>query len=217
MTVERDTSRDARAEKIVIGLTGSIAAGKSTVAAILAERGALVIDADDVYRTLLQPGSKLTRRVAETFGPRVMAGNAIDRAALADIVFSDPAALATLEGIAHPAVEAQITAQLEEAREPVIVIEAVKLVQSGLVDLTDSLWVVTADADVRQRRLRESRGLSAAAAKSRMAASDAVVPAWVRPDVVIDNSGGMEATRTRVQTALCHLLRDGTESEGSRP
>jgi len=200
----------------VIGLTGSIAAGKSTVAALLAEQGALVIDADDVYRSLLQPGSSLSQQVAETFGPRVMAGDAVDRTALAEIVFDDPAALARLEGVTHPAVEARIVDELKGTSAPLIVIEAVKLIPSGLVRLVDSLWVVTAQPTVRERRLVENRGLSEVTAKARMAASDEVVPFSAQPDVVIDNSGHLPATRAAVYEALDRLRTEfgiGTESE----
>jgi dephospho-CoA kinase len=203
--------------RTIIGLTGPIAAGKSTVAAQLAERGALTIDADAVYRTLLQPGSPLSRQVAEAFGPRVVADNAIDRAALGDIVFGDPGALATLERITHPAVEASIVEELEQDSASLVVIEAVKLIQSGLVNLVDSLWVVTARPEVRQYRLVEGRGLTVAAARARMAASDSVVPSYVQPDVEIDTSGDLLATRAAVDKALARLLgRKYSETESER-
>src|SRR3954451_23854704 len=85
--------------RFIIGLTGAIAAGKSTVAGLLSERGAHVIDADRVYRTLLQSDAKLSQLIAKRFGARVVKGNGIDRASLADVVFSDPEALAALEEI----------------------------------------------------------------------------------------------------------------------
>ncbi len=192
--------------RTIIGLTGPIAAGKSTVAAQMAERGALVIDADAVYRALLQPGSLLSRQVAETFGPRVVADDSIDRAALAEIVFADQDSLATLERITHPAVEASIVEELEQNPASLVVIEAIKLIQSGLICLVDSLWVVTARPEIRQRRLIESRGLNASAAKARMAASDSVVPSCVQPDVVIDASGSLHATRAAVDQALDRLI-----------
>jgi dephospho-CoA kinase len=196
------------ARRIVIGLTGSIAAGKSTVAALLAEQGALIIDADVVYRSLLQASSSLSLQVAAAFGPRVIADNAIDRTSLAEIVFKDPEALAKLERIAHPAVEAQIVEDLQRTSARLVVIEAIKLIQSGLVNLVDSLWVVTARPDVRLRRLVECRGLSEGAAKARMAASDTVVPSCVQPDVVIDNSGDLQVARAAVESALGRLQGD---------
>lgn len=187
------------------------------MAALLAERGALVIDADAVYRRLLQPGSLLSQQVAETFGPRVVAGNAIDRAALAEIVFNDPGALATLEGITHPAVEASIVDELGKSSASLVVIEAIKLIQSGLIDLVDALWVVTAQPDIRLIRLVNSRGFDVAEARARMAASDSVVPSWVQPDVVIDNSGDLQATRSAVDQALADLLsREKGDKESER-
>jgi len=217
MSAARRKSNQRPPGKTIIGLTGPIASGKSTVAALLVERGALVIDADAVYRRLLQPGSLLSRQVAETFGPRVVSGNGIDRAVLAEIVFNDAGALATLEGITHPAVEASIVDELFSSSSSLVVIEAIKLVQSGLVDRVDALWVVTARPDIRQRRLEIGRGLTVDAARARMAASDSVVPSCVQPDVVIDNSGDLQATRSAVDEALAVLLsRQKSDTESGR-
>src|SRR5215213_8834537 len=113
----------------VIGLTGPIASGKSTVADLLRRRGAEVIDADQVYRSLLQPRSELWRQVVERFGPAIVRSDGeIDRAALGGVVFADPAALADLDRITHPAVVTEVRRRIARSTAPLIVLEAVKLV-----------------------------------------------------------------------------------------
>jgi dephospho-CoA kinase len=187
----------------VIGITGPIASGKSVVAGMLARRGAEVIEADRVYHALLAPGSELSRRIAERFGPDVVRPHGgIDRTALGEIVFQDPAALADLERLTHPAVVARIRAQVAASAAPLVVIEAVKLVQSGLLDVVDALWIVTADPDVRLRRLMARSGIGEDEAHSRIAAIPNPVPADARPDAVIDNSGDLCRTERAVEAVL---------------
>ena len=177
---------------LVIGLTGPIAAGKSTVAEILRDRGAAIVDADRVYRSLLEPGSEIWQQIVARFGPSVIQPDEqIDRAALAGIVFRDPAALADLEAISHPPVVAEIRRRIAEADDNVVVVEAVKLVESGLEADIDTLWLVTADPEVRLRRLAARSGLSEEAARERLAASMRVAKPAAAADVVIDNSGDM--------------------------
>jgi dephospho-CoA kinase len=187
----------------VIGITGPIASGKSVVAGMLARRGAELIEADRVYHALLAPGSQLTRQIRERFGPEVVLPHGdIDRIALGEIVFQDAAALADLERLTHPAVVARIRAQVATSTAPIVVIEAVKLVQSGLLDDVDALWIVTADPDVRLRRLLARSGLGEDEARSRIAAIPNPVPADARPDAVIDNSGDLCRTERAVEAAL---------------
>ena len=177
---------------LVIGLTGPIAAGKSTVAELLQEHGASSIDADVVYRSLLHPSSELGQSIVARFGPAVVgADQQIDRAALGELVFRDPKALADLERIAHPAVVAEIRRQIAASNANVVVIEAVKLVESGLLADIDSLWLVTADPEVRLRRLASRRGLTEEQARARMAASSRVSEPDAPIDVVIRNAGDM--------------------------
>lgn len=191
-----------RKHPFVIGLTGPIASGKSTVAALLQERGALVIDADEVYRSLLHPGSDLWERVVARFGPEVIAlDRQIDRAALGRIVFRDPAALADLERMTHPHVVAEIRRQIDAANAEVVVIEAVKLVESGLLDDVDSLWLVTADPEVRLRRLAARRGLSEEEARARLGASLHVAEPDAIVDILIENSGDMSLVTRAVTEA----------------
>jgi dephospho-CoA kinase len=186
----------------VVGLTGPIASGKSTVAELLRQRGAEIIDADLVYRGLLAPGSALWQGVVERFGPTIIApdGN-IDRAALAGIVFADREALADLDRITHPGVIAEIRDLIARASSPVVVIEAVKLVQSGLASDVDALWFVTADPETRLRRLISRAGMDEASARVRIAAAPSTVPEGVAVDAIVDNSGDLASTSSAVDDA----------------
>ena len=187
---------------LVIGLTGPIAAGKSTVAEILRDRGAAIIDADRVYQSLLEPGSEIWQQIVARFGAAIIQPDEqIDRAALAGIVFRDPAALADLEAIAHPPVVAEVRRRIADADTNVVVVEAIKLVESGLEVDVDSLWLVTADPDVRLRRLAARSGLSEEVARERLAASMRVAKPTAAVDVVIDNSGDMSHVARAVSAA----------------
>jgi dephospho-CoA kinase len=186
----------------VIGLTGPIASGKSTIAEMLRQRGAEVIDADHVYRRLLYSGSTLWKGVVERFGPTIVAPNGdIDRAALADIVFTDPEALADLDRITHPAVIADIRGRIAQTRSPLVVLEAVKLVQSGLASDIDALWFISADPETRLRRLMARSGMDEASARARIAAAPSSVPEGVEVDAIIDTSGDLASTSSAVDDA----------------
>ncbi len=202
---------------LVIGLTGPIASGKSTVAELLRHRGAAVIDADQVYRSLLNPGSDVWEQVVARFGPAVVGpDNQIDRAALGEIVFRDPAALADLDRITHPPVVAEIRRQIAGSDADVVVVEAVKLIESGLVADVDSLWLVTADPEVRLRRLAARRGLSEADARARLAASSHVAMPDAPVDVVIENSRDMSCVERAVADAwhsVAAALASGERNE----
>lgn len=186
----------------VIGLTGPIASGKSTVAEMLRQRGAEVIDADRVYRALLVSGSDLWRRVVERFGPGIVGPDGeIDRAALAKIVFADRDALADLDRITHPAVVAEIRERIARSNAPIAVIEAVKLVQSGLAGDVDALWFITANPETRLSRLMSRTGLDEATARARIAAAPDTVPEGLEVAATIDNSGDLVSTSSSVDTA----------------
>lgn len=186
----------------VIGLTGPIASGKSTVAEMLRQRGAEVIDADRVYRSLLVPGSGLWERVVERFGPAIVGPDGeIDRTALAGMVFADPEALADLDRITHPAVVAEIGSRITRSSAPVVVVEAVKLVQSGLASDVDALWFVTADPETRLHRLMTRSGMDEAGARARIAAAPDIVPECVEVCATIKNSGDLASTSRAVDAA----------------
>jgi dephospho-CoA kinase len=190
---------------LVIGLTGPIGCGKSTVASWLGELGAVVVDADMIARDVVERGSPALEEVAREFGQGVMrADGTLDRAALGHIVFADPAALARLERIVHPAVRPRILDAIAAAREahaPAIVVEAIKLVEGGLAELCDEVWLVTcAPADQRQRL--ERRGATPADAEQRITAQgDLETRLAPRATRTIDTSGPIGAARARVRAA----------------
>jgi dephospho-CoA kinase len=212
----------------LIGLTGNIACGKSSVLAMLAELGAQVIDADRVTHELQQPGQPVYDAIVAEFGAGILAapGGPIDRRALGAIVFADPAALRRLEQIVHPAVHQRIKDWLEQValnderrtkndeessqahrssliahRYTVAVIDAIKLLESGWKPLCDAIWVVTCTPEQQIERLMTTRGMSEAEARTRLAAQPPQSEKVAQADVVIDNSGALEQTRQQVEAA----------------
>ena len=195
--------------KIVIGLTGNIGTGKSTVMGMLAELGAAGIDADKVAHDVVAPGEPAYTRVLADFGPEIAPnGGAIDRARLGQIVFSSPTALARLEAIVHPAVSQRISQLVAEAKAPLVVIEAIKLLEAGLsVQLCSQVWVVTAPRAEQIQRLIATRGLSEQEAILRIDAQPPQEEKVARADVVIDNSGSLADVRRQVEHAWQTLFR----------
>lgn len=188
--------------RYVIGLTGNIATGKSSVSAILADFGALVIDADKVAHSVLNAGSDEVAAVAARFGNGVLTPEgAVDRAALARVVFADPVALADLEAIVHPVVRRRIRDLLDQSTADVAVIEAIKLLEGPLVEWADAVWVVTAPRAVRIERLVAQRGMSPADAEQRVDAQNPEADKVARADVVLVNDGSLEALRRQVERA----------------
>lgn len=196
----------APGKPLVIALTGPIAAGKSQVAKSLAELGAEVIDSDAVYHDLIAPPSPLLTEIAARFGAEILdRDGALDRAALGKIVFADPAALADLEAITHPAVIAEVRRRIANSTADVVVNEAIKLIESGMAAEADVLWLVDADADVRLQRLMARNSLDEATARARLAASRPALPEGLTFDEVIDNSGSWRETRAAVERAWQRL------------
>jgi len=195
---------------IRIGITGPIGCGKSAVAGMLAEHGAVVIDADHVVREVYEDVA-VREAVVDRFGPDVRTPDgSIDRRALARIVFDDAGALRDLEAIVHPAVRPRILAGIDNAdtsRAPAVVVEAIKLVESGLARLCDEVWLVTCDPPIQRGRLRE-RGVPEDDADRRIAAQrhlrDRVEPVATRR---IDTSGSLQDTRTHVAAAWSEINR----------
>ena len=183
-----------------IGLTGGIGSGKSTVAGLLAARGALVVDADRLAREVVEPGTGGLAAVVDAFGPGVLtADGALDRAALASIVFSDPGARARLDGIVHPLVRARAS-ELVAATPPdaVVVQDVPLLVETGQAGSYDLVLVVEADLDTRVRRL-VGRGLAEDDARARIAAQASDEQRRAVADVVLDNSGSVEDLEAQVE------------------
>jgi dephospho-CoA kinase len=203
---------------LIIGLTGPIGCGKSSVARWLEEAGGVRIDADDLARQLSEPGEPALDAIRERFGPAVAGpGGSLDRAALAGIVFSDAAALRDLERIVHPVVRSRIEALVDDAvgaGSPFVVIEAIKLVESGLARTCDEVWLVECSPGTQHVRLM-GRGADAADAARRIAAQSGIVerlrPAATR---VIDADGSPAEVRERALAALGAALRGRT---GTKP
>lgn len=182
-----------------IGLTGGVGSGKSTVAALLAAKGALVIDADALAREVVAPGSEGLADIVAAFGTDVLADDgSLDRPALAEIVFGDESARAQLNAITHPRIAAR-TVELMAAAEAgqVIVHDVPLLVENNLAPAYDLVVVVEADPRVRLERLA-ARGMPAPEAKRRMETQASDADRRAVADVVIDNSGSREALESAV-------------------
>jgi dephospho-CoA kinase len=196
----------------VIGLTGGMGAGKSTVAALLAELGAAVIDADRIGHEVYRPGSEGFRRLVETFGPGVVdADGTIDRRALGALVFADRAALARLNAIVHPLIAAEIARRLAAVRETgfrgPIVIEAFGLLEAGWRPLMDHVWVVSTARANAIARVVASRGLAREEVERRLEAQMPDAERRRLADVVIENNGPLQALQAEVEKAWRTLGR----------
>lgn len=175
----------------VIGLTGNIATGKSTVLAWLAKRGAHVLDADKLTHAAMAPGGPAYQAVLQTFGAELATDDGtIDRKALGAIVFADASALKKLEAIIHPAVFELAREAILHSQARVVVLEAIKLLDGGATyTLCDEVWVVTASQETQLQRLKESRGMERAEALVRMQAQSSQEYKVSRADRVIQNDG----------------------------
>lgn len=195
-------------DKTVVGLTGNIATGKSVVGRLAAEKGALVLDADKIVHQILENDPSMQAAVAVAFGSEVRRSDgAIDRAALAEIVFSDESALRDLELLLHPAVRKEIFERIEASDASVVVIEAIKLLEGELADVCDRVWVTRCPRDVQIRRLMVCRGMDAETAAVRVNAQNPQVAKVARADVVIDTEGTMAETKEQFERAWKGLAR----------
>lgn len=195
-----------------IGLTGGIGSGKSTVSALLAARGAVIVDADRIAREVVEPGTPGLARIVEAFGEPVLAADgSLDRAALAAVVFADPEARRQLDGIVHPLVRAR-AAELAAAAPPgaVVVNDVPLLVETGQASSYDLVLVVEADPATRVSRLVQ-RGLTAEDARSRMAVQASDEQRRAVADVVLDNSGTAEQLAEQVDRFWAECVAPATE------
>ena len=176
---------------LLIGLTGGIGSGKSTVSAALVARGARLVDADAVVRELQQPGTPVFEAMVARFGPGIVASDGtLDRPAVAALVFSDEAARADLNGIVHPAVGAEIAQRIAAAADSddVVVLDVPLLVESSRYPVAGVL-VVDCPVETAVRRLVEQRGMDEADARARIAVQATREERLARADHVVDNSG----------------------------
>jgi dephospho-CoA kinase len=187
----------------VIGLTGGIGSGKSTVSKYLAELGAAIIDADKVGHEAFQPGTEAWREVVATFGRDILTPQGeIDRKKLGAIVFDNPAALAQLNGIMHPKMGDMMKAQIDEYRRQgvaVVVLEAAILIEANWTPLVDEVWVTTAPESVVLERLKKQRGLAEEQTLARIRSQLSSEERLKHADVVITNEGNLEEVKARVK------------------
>ncbi|TMK32202.1 MAG: dephospho-CoA kinase [Actinobacteria bacterium] len=194
---------------LLVGLTGGIGSGKSTVARMLEKRGAVVFDADVLARQAVAPGTPGFEKVVERFGPNVLApGGGLDREALASIVFSDPAARRDLEGIVHPEVRRMFAEGCEEYRDSdrVVVFSAPLLVETGMHTAFDLLIVVSAPVATQIERLMRDRGMAERDVQARI---DAQLPLEAKAeaaDVLVDNEGTLEDLEAQVERVWRNLV-----------
>jgi dephospho-CoA kinase len=187
----------------VIGLTGGIGSGKSTVSRFLTELGAVVIDADKVGHEALKPGTELWREVVAAFGRQTLTPDGdIDREKLGEIAFSNPDSLVRLNRIMHPRLYEVVKAQIEECRRQgtgVVVLEAPLLIEAGWTSLVDKIWVTVASEATVLRRLQERTGLSEPESLARIRSQLASTERVRYADVTIDTDGELDELRARVE------------------
>ena len=193
----------------IIGLTGVTGSGKTTVAGLLAARGAAVIQADTIAHETYAPGSEGWREIVEAFGREVLAADgSVDRRKLADIVFADSKALKRLNAITHPRARALIEHRIREltaARAQVMVLEAALLLEAGWRDLADEVWVTAAPPQICAARAAQRLNISLANAEARVRARLPDKKRRAQADVVIDTSGRIEDTEQAVEAAWARL------------
>lgn len=200
-----------RFDQRVVGLTGGLATGASTVARMLAECGALVVDVDEIVHELEEPGTAVTQAIAERFGPEALdAEGRVDRSWLGPRVFDDSEALRGLGAIVHPEVIAESRRRIEALRaanpEALIVYNAPLLIEQEAYKRFRMVVVVYVDDATQLERLMARDGLTRPQALKRLAAQMAPAAKRDYADVVIDNTGGLEATRAQVEACYGELM-----------
>ncbi len=186
--------------KYVIGLTGNIAVGKSVVRQMLQHLGAHTIDADGLAHQAMSPDAPAYKPIVETFGQVILnPDRTINRTLLGGMVFSNPALLQKLESITHPIIGGAINTLVSRAKQKVIVIEAIKLLEGDLAQSVDEIWVVNASPKTQYARLITKRKMSAELAKQRIIAQNSQGDKLKAAHVVINNDGNIEETWTQVQ------------------
>jgi dephospho-CoA kinase len=208
----------------VIGLTGPIGCGKSTVGRILSELGGTVIDADQLARDVTGPGEATLPEIRARFGDAVFASDgSLDRAAMANVVFDDPAALADLEKIVHPAVRRRLEKDLAAAGSdaPFVAVEAIKLVEGGLADRCDEVWLIECSPETQRERV-VARGADPGDTDRRLRTQGEDLVARLAAQLDgrmryrrLSTDGSIADTRERVENALADLLEAGRSSDGA--
>ena len=193
---------------LLVGLTGGIGSGKSTVSSMLAARGAVVVDADAITRSLQRPGQPVFDAMVERFGPGIVgADGELDRPAVAAVVFTDEVAKKDLEKIVHPAVGAEMLRQLQEhaGTDAVVVYDVPLLVESGKTGY-GAVVVVDVDPEVAVQRLVTHRGFDEADARNRIANQVERADRLAVADRVVDNSGTIDELEAQIDDLWAWLV-----------
>ncbi len=186
---------------LLVGLTGGIASGKSSVARMLVERGAVLIDADEIAREVVEPGTPAWSKIVEHFGSDILLSDRrVDRPALAAIVFKDPAKLALLNEITHPEVMRRIADRMEELKgtDQVVIVDVPLLAEVGASDMFDLIVVVTASQDAQIERMHAARGMDPESARARIASQLPMDERAAIADVLIGNDGTLDELASEV-------------------
>jgi dephospho-CoA kinase len=205
-------------DKIIVGLTGNIATGKSAVMRMAAEQGALALDADKIVHDLLANDAAIQAAVVAGFGEGVRNGDGrINRPALAAIVFRDPASLRRLEQITHPGVRAEIKSRIDASEGRIVFLEAIKLLEGDLAAECDQIWVTRAPRRQQIERLMVCRGMDWETAAMRVNAQPSQEDKVAQADVVIDTDASMADTRSQFEVAWERLALIKTPAAAPRP
>ncbi|MEJ2748687.1 MAG: dephospho-CoA kinase [Anaerolineae bacterium] len=188
--------------KLIVGLTGNIATGKSAVMRLAAEQGALTIDADRIVHELQDHDAEMQAAIGVAFGREVrLEDGRINRRALGKIVFNDPQAMADLEEIIHPYVRREVANQIKESEKPIVFIEAIKLLEGVLAKACHQIWVTRCSQRRQLDRLRICRGMDTETAVARIKAQPSQEEKVAQADIVIDTEGLMTDTETQFHMA----------------
>jgi dephospho-CoA kinase len=195
---------------LLVGLTGGLASGKSTVASLLARRGAIVVDADELSRRAVAPGTPGLARIVETFGSKVLdAGGGLDRAALAAVVFADKEKRRVLESIVHPEVFRLLDGVVSgyRATDAVVVFDAPLIVETGFHQACDLVIVVSSPVEAQVARVVRARGMSEGEARSRIDSQASPAERERHADIVVRNDGTLEQLEEHVESLWKELQR----------
>lgn len=201
-----------------IGLTGGIGSGKSTVAGLLADRGAVIVDADAIARELVEPGGEALAELVTEFGPRILtADGSLSRGELAALAFSDPRATERLNAIMHPLIRAEAERRIAAHPDaPVVVYDMPLLVETGQSALVDLVVVVDVPEEVQVDRAVRLRGLDEEDVQRRMAVQAGRAARLAAADVVIDNAGDLASTAEQVEALWQRLVASGPDATVDR-
>lgn len=192
--------------RFILGVTGNIATGKTTVVKMLVEKGAHHIDSDVVYHELIAPGQPLLATLVEHFGDEILSDDgALDRKALGAIVFSDSKKLGELDTLTHPTILAEVDRRAFSIEDGVVILDAVKLIESGHYEVCDAVWLITAPEEIQVQRVIERNNVDETEAHRRVAAQPPLGPKRAVADLEIVNDGSLEELRQKVDAAWDEL------------